>query len=43
MGIEKTRNKLKFLKNRSFELLDELNIKDKFIYELTDFVFNRKN
>lgn len=43
MGIEKTERKLEELRVRSFNILDELNIGNEFIYELTDYIFNRVN
>jgi len=43
MGIERTKEKLEKMKSRSFKLLDELNIENEFIYDLTEYIFNRKN
>jgi len=43
MGIERTKDKLDKLKIRSFQLLDEINIENKFIYDLTEYIFNRRN
>lgn len=41
MGIENTEKKLKELYNRSIEILKRLDIKSEFIYDLTEFIFNR--
>ncbi|MDM8535010.1 polyprenyl synthetase family protein [Clostridiaceae bacterium HSG29] len=43
MGIERTKEKLEILKTRSFQLLDDIDIENKFIYDLTEYIFNRRN
>ena len=43
MGIERTKDKLERLKRRSFQVLDEIDIENKFIYDLTEYIFSRRN